>query len=413
LIARLLKSDSLRSAIGFAAGGAGFAVGNILLARVMSPEAFGVVALVLALNQFGLTFGPFGLEVVANRHRPRVGRRLGLLALAFATATGIVAAAIAYLYYGLSAAIVALLLPMVMGSATGRVCSALFQGEHRFKAAMILSQVSNYVLLFIALLALGLSVASENFVLSFMAAGYVTASALGWLVAYRTLNEGRQELRFDVALSEGAAVLGIGVGVELLSQFERLAIPKVGSVGMLGTYAVLAAVAGSPFRMIRIATSFSLLPRLRAVASAAEARTVIVRESLTALSMAIASGVAVVLVAPLVFNSLLKGKYGIDFGLIGATVVVGLAKIWESISTAITVSCGTPRSMAIISVLAWVCLAVAAGAMVVGARYGLLGILYGVGSAWVLLAIGGSYLAVVSLRVRFGNLEVPQRLHGR
>jgi len=44
LIARLLKSDSLRSAIGFAAGGAGFAAGNILLARLMSPEAFGVVA---------------------------------------------------------------------------------------------------------------------------------------------------------------------------------------------------------------------------------------------------------------------------------------------------------------------------------------------------------------------------------
>ena len=409
MIARLLKSDSLRSAIGFAAGGAGFAVGNILLAKAMSPEGFGVVALVLALNQFGLTFGPFGLEVVANRHRPRVGRRLGLLALAFATATGIVAAAIAYLYYGLSAGIVALLLPMVMGSATGRVCSALFQGEHRFRAAMILSQASNYVLLFIALLALGLSLASENFVLILMAAGYVIASALGWLVAYRTLNEGRQEIKFDVALSEGAAVLGIGVGVEILSQFERLAIPKVGSVEMLGTYAVLAAVAGSPFRMIRIAISFSLLPRLRAVTSAAEARAVIVREALTALSMAVASCVIIVLVAPLVFNTLLKGKYGIDFGLIGATLVVGLAKIWESFSTAVTVSCGTPRSMAIISVLAWVCLAIAAGAMVIGARYGLLGILYGVGSAWALLAIGGSYLAVVSLRARFADPQAPRR----
>ena len=111
MIVRLLKSDSLRSAIGFAAGGAGFAAGNILLARVMSPQGFGVVALVLALNQFGVTFGPFGLEVVANRHRPRVGRRLGLLALAFATVTGIVAALIAYGYYGLSAGIVVLCCP--------------------------------------------------------------------------------------------------------------------------------------------------------------------------------------------------------------------------------------------------------------------------------------------------------------
>jgi O-antigen/teichoic acid export membrane protein len=405
LIARLLRSDSLRSAIGFAAGGAGFAAANILLAKVMSPQGFGVVALVLALNQFGVTFGPFGLEVVANRHRPRVGRRLGLLSVALAAVTGIVAAVIAYWYYGLPAGIVVLLLPMVMGSATGRVCSALFQGEHLFNSAMILSQASNYILLFIALLALGFSLATESFVLISMAAGYVIVSALGWWVAYRTVNEGRREIHFPMAFSEGAAALGIGVGVEILSQFERLAIPKVGSVEMLGTYAVLAAVAGSPFRMIKIATSFSLLPRLRAVSSAAEARAVIVRESFTALSMAVASSVGIVLVAPLVFNTLLKGKYQIGFSLIGATIVVGLAKIWESFSTAVTMSCGSPRSMAIISALAWICLAMAAGAMALGARFGLLGILYGVGSAWVLLAAGGTYLAVVSLRARFAAAD--------
>jgi hypothetical protein len=174
-------------------------------------------------------------------------------------------------------------------------------------------------------------------------------------------------------------------------------------VEMLGTYAVLAAVAGSPFRMIKIATSFSLLPRIRAVSSAAEARAVILHESLTALLMAVASSVFIVLLAPWVFNTLLKGKYEIGFGLIGATIVVGLAKIWESFSTAVTVSCGTPRSMAIISLLAWICLAVAAAAMIIGARYGLLGILYGVGSAWALLAAGGTYLAVVSFRARFAN----------
>ncbi|MGO8830737.1 MAG: oligosaccharide flippase family protein [Steroidobacteraceae bacterium] len=401
MITRLLKSDSLRSAIGFAAGGAGFAAGNILLAKVLSPEGFGVVALVLALNQVGVTFGPFGLEIVANRHRPRVGRRLGLLALAFATATGIVAAVIAFFYYGLAAGIAALLLPMVMGSATGRVCSALFQGERQFRFAMILSQASNYILLCVACVALGSSLASDSFVLIVMAAGYAIASGLGWLVAYRTVNNERREIQFSVAFSEGAAALGIGVGVEILSQFERLAIPKVGSVAMLGTYAVLAAVAGSPFRMIRIATSFSLLPRLRAVASAAEARAVIARESLTALLMAAASTIVIVLVAPLVFNTLLKGKYEIGLSLIGATIVVGLAKIWESFSTSVTMACGTPPSMLIISVLAWICLAIAAGAMVIGARYGLLGIVYSVGSAWVLLAAGGSYLAVVSLRRRF------------
>jgi O-antigen/teichoic acid export membrane protein len=126
----------------------------------MSPAGFGVVTLVLALNQFGISFGPFGMDVVANRHRPRVGRRYGLLALAFATATGVAASAIAFWYYRLSAGIVVLSLPMVIGGATNRVCLALFQGEHRAKIAMILSQAPNYILLFIALLALGLSLTS-------------------------------------------------------------------------------------------------------------------------------------------------------------------------------------------------------------------------------------------------------------
>jgi O-antigen/teichoic acid export membrane protein len=407
VIARLLKSDSLRSAIGFAAGGAGFAAGNIVLARVMSPDGFGVVALVLALNQFGLTFGPFGLEVVANRHRPRVGRRLGLLSLGFAAATGLIAAAVAGLYYGLSAGVGALLFAMVVGSATGRVCVALFQGEHRFKMAMTLSQAPNYVLLAAAVLAIGLSVTSSGFVVSCMAAGYVTVSVLGWWVARRSVNTGRSEIKFDLALREGAAALGVGVGVQILSQFERFAIPKVGSMQMLATYAVLAAIAGSPFRMIQIGTSFSLLPRLRSVTSAAAARAVILRESLTALVMVCASSVLVVLVAPFVFDTLLQGKYQIGIGLIAATIVVGLAKVWEGFSTTVTASCGSSRTLVAISILAWVCLAIAAGAMVIGARYGLLGILYGVGIAWILFAAGGTYLAIVSFRARFTAVRSP------
>jgi O-antigen/teichoic acid export membrane protein len=65
-IARLLKSDSLPFAIGFAAGGAGFAASSILLAKIMSPAGFGAVTFVLALNQFGISFGPFDLDVVAS-----------------------------------------------------------------------------------------------------------------------------------------------------------------------------------------------------------------------------------------------------------------------------------------------------------------------------------------------------------
>ncbi len=402
MIARLLKSDSLRSAIGFAAGGAGFAAGNIVLARIMTPAQFGVVALVLALNQFGLTFGPIGLEVVANRHRPRVSRRLALYAFATALATGVIAAVIAVSYYGLSTWIAALLLAMVVGSSTNRVCVALFQGEHRLRAAMILSQVSNYVLLGAAALAIALSLTSSVFVVGCMTLSYLTSSVIGWKVAHRSVNATRREIEFALAFKEGLAALGVGVGVQLMMQFERLAIPKVGSLEMLGTYAVLAAVAGSPFRMIEMGNAFTILPRLRAVGSAAAARAVLVREALTAVGVSIVSTLIILVVAPFVFETLLQGKFKYDVTLIIATIVVGVIKVWSGFATTVTTACGSARMLVIVSALTWISLLVAAGAALLGAAHGLVGILYGVGVAWLLLASGSTFLAVRSFRGRFG-----------
>ena len=403
MIARLLKSESLRSAAGFAAGGAGFAAGNILLARVMTPERFGVVALVLALNQFGLTFGPIGMEVVANRHRPRVGRRLALYSLGTAAVTGIIAAAIAALYYGLSPWIAALLMAMVVGSATNRVCVSLFQGDHRLRPAMALSQVSNYVLLLAAGLCIALSATSSEFVVSCMTASFLLSSALGWWVASRSVNGGRHEIRFDLALREGLAALGVGVGVQLLMQFERFAIPKVGSMPMLGTYAVLAAVAGSPFRMIQMGNSFTMLPRLRSVTSATAARAVILRETMTAAAVSVVSTIVILVAAPFVFQNLLQGKFKYEVELIVATIVVGIIKVWSGFATTVTTACGSSRLLLSISVLTWMCLMVAAAAVVFGSRYGLVGILYGVGAAWGVLAAAGTYLAIASFRSRFGT----------
>jgi PST family polysaccharide transporter len=401
MLSRLFKSDALKSAIAFAGGGVGFAAGNILLAKVLSPASFGVVTLALALNQFGLTFGPFGLEVVANRHRPRVDRRLATLAFSAATLTAIGVALIASLYYNLSAAIVVLMLLMVIGSATNRVCVALFQGENHFRWAMSLSQVHNYVLLIAAVLAAVLIIHNNVFVVSIVAAAYVMSSGLGWWWAHRAVNTGREPIHAALALREGAAALGIGVAVQLLSQFERLAIPKIGSLPMLGTYAVLAAVVGSPFRMLQAGTTFSLLPRLRTAKNAAAARHVLLRESGAALVVSAASIIVVLVAAPWVFRNLLAGKYVIGWDLIWVSIAVGMLKVWEGFSTTAVAACGSARALFAISILAWICLVVAGAAMVYGSRYGLVGILCGVGAAWVLLTVGGTYLAVRSFRARF------------
>jgi len=405
MLARLLKSDSLRAAIGFAAGGAGFAAGNIILAKVLTPASFGVVSLALVFNQLGLNFGPLGLEVVTNRHRFRASGHLGFLVFRSSTIIAAILAVIASYYYQLPNAVVALLFVMAIACAVNRIGVALFQGENRLSVAMVLLQIHNYVLLLAALLAVVLSQTNEVFVVSVITVGYVASMIVGWWLAHHRLLAGRQEVDPRLALKEGLAALGIGVAVQLLWQIERLAIPKVGSIEMLGTYAVLAAVAGSPFRMIQIGTGFSLLPRLRSVTTAGAARAVLVRESSTALLMIAASIIVVLVAAPFIFNTLLEGKYPIGTNLIIASFVIGVAKVCESFSTTVVSACGTRRHLATISVLGWLCVAVAIGGVIVGSRFGLVGILYGVGAAWALLAASGGYLATHCFRARFAPTQ--------
>lgn len=405
--ASLLQSESLRSAFGFGLGGLGFAAGNILLARVLPPDAFGIVALVLALNQFGVTFGPLGLEVVANRHRPRVDGRLASYSLGNAILTGIIAAIAARLYYGLTMTIALLLLVMIIGSATNRVCVALFQGEHRLRPAMAMSQVMNYVLLGAAVLGLLRGWKDPEPVIVCMMAGFLLSSIWGWKVAHASVNATRQPLNRRLALHEGLSVLGVGVGVQILMQFERLAIPKVGTLQMLGLYAVLAAIAGSAFRMIEMGNAFTLLPRLRAVSDPVAARTVIRRESMTAAVASLLSAIAILVIAPLVFEHLLAGKFAYDQALIIACIVVGFIKVWSGFATTVTTACGTPRMLVTASVLTWISIGLAIGGAVLGARFGLIGILYGVGVAWLLLACGASYLAMRSFLERFGHPHSP------
>src|SRR5215207_563126 len=106
---RLLRNSSaLRTAIGFGLGGIGYALGNLLLARVLPPAQFGVFTLFLALVQIGVTLAPIGLEGQVNR-RPGTlvspGRPL-LTSLLVAAVTATFAGAL----YGMDGALIAALI---------------------------------------------------------------------------------------------------------------------------------------------------------------------------------------------------------------------------------------------------------------------------------------------------------------
>lgn len=405
LLSGLLKSQSIRAAIIFAAGGFGFAAGNIVLAVVLPADDFGTISLLLALNQFGLTLGSFGMDVVVNRHRPPIDWVFARNLLVPATVTSAFMALATYYYYRLPAAIAALGFVMIVSSTVNKVVAALFQGERRFFSATVLLQIHNYTLLIAAGLVVLLSKANAELVAALVAISYLCSAVVGWWQARKTMTEGRSSIDIRVLLSEGFSVVGLNLAVQFLFQFERLAIPKVGSMAMLATYAVLTAIAGSPYRMIQLGNSFTLLPRIRAAADASAARKVISHEFVTAAFVTVLSTLAVAIAAPLAFHYVLHDRYAIGWALLCVAITMGVVRVWEGFSTTIVSALGAASRLAQLSVVSWVSLAVALVGVVIGSSYGLLGVLYGTLAAWVVLAAGGTWLALISFRERFASRQ--------
>ena len=64
---RLWSSPTLRSVAVYGAAGLGFAGANLILARVLPPDEYAVVTLVMALLNLGFFVAPAGLDGVVNR----------------------------------------------------------------------------------------------------------------------------------------------------------------------------------------------------------------------------------------------------------------------------------------------------------------------------------------------------------
>jgi O-antigen/teichoic acid export membrane protein len=279
----------------------------------------------------------------------------------------------------------------------------VFQEDGKATGALGLLQVHNYTLLiaagFVGLLARG----GAALVIGVVALGYACTASWGYWHVRRNTGRSRKAVSVRLLLSEGAAIVGLSVAVQTLFQFERLAIPKFGSMEMLATYAVLAAVAGSAYRMIQMGNSFTLLPGLRAAPHRQAARAVIRSESITAAIAAAASTVLVMVGGPLVFHYLLHDKYRIGWPLLAVMVAIGLARVWEGFSSTIVAALGDTTRMAQLSVASWVSLGVALAGALIGSAHGLFGILCGMQAAWLVLAAAGTWIARLSFSERFSE----------
>ncbi|MBA3892833.1 MAG: hypothetical protein H0X69_03935 [Gemmatimonadales bacterium] len=398
-IGRLLRSPTIVPVLHYAASGGGFALANLLLARRLPEREYALFTLVLAMMNLGAPLAAAGLDGVAVRGGLRfdlslLGRAC-LAASVVALALGLVSAR-----YGVGLGAVGMI---VVSSAAGGamvVAAAEFQRQHRFALSLALVQSPNYTLLFAAVLVMVMGTEDARLPLLVTTAGFVAAGSVGWLLLLRPPR--RMAASSRIPWREALSLAATNASGTILGQLDRLIIPYVLPLPALATYGVLSAVVGSLFRVLQRGVGYALLPRLRAAGTVAERRRLVAGEARVVVAIVLVGSLVIWLATPALERWLLADKYHFSDALVLAALFAGWAKILTAFSRAAVTALADARELTLVNISGWASVALAVGAGVAGARWGLAGVIYGVGLGWLVRGLASLALTYRYLRTAHG-----------
>ncbi len=203
----------------------------------------------------------------------------------------------------------------------------------------------------------------------------------------------------DFSWSESLSFAGVQATGLLLIQLERLVLPHVLPLSDLATYGVLGAIAGSLFRVLQMGVGYTMFPRLRAAKTVEQRRHLVAQEARTVGTVVLLGSAAIWIVTPLAERWFLAGKYHLAGSLVLAAVVSGVAKVINAFTKSAASALATPRELSAVNLWGWASVVIAIGAAVVGARWGLAGVIYGVALGWTVRSASTWYVAAKHLRL--------------
>lgn len=403
---RYVRSPTLRSMVVHGSSGVAFAGAHLLLANALSTEQYALLTLVVAVATLGYHFAPIGLDAVVTRGRLAVGTPLLARVAVATTLVGAAVGGAAFAAYGLAAPTALLLAVATAAGGLVLVPAAAFQRDHRYGASLALLLAPNWLLLAGAAAVLVSGATSAALPLSVYAVGLAAAAVVGWRLVLREPAR-TAAAAFRIPWNEAMALAGVGAALMLLVQLERLVLPYVLPLADLALFGVLAAIAGSIFRVLQMGVAFSLLPRLRSAATTLERRLLLAHELRLAAAITLAGAAAIFWLTPLIERWLLAGKYHLPASLLAAAVFGGVAKIAHAFAKAAATALATPRELALVHGAGWISTALGIGSAVFGAQhFGLAGVVYGVGTGWLAWAVVSFALVAHHLRL---PASVPAR----
>ena len=289
---------------------------------------------------------------------------------------------------------VGLLVSIVAGGAN-MVAAAQYQSREAFTASLLLFHSQNAVLI-LAACAAWLDPADRLWAPpAIIAAGHVVSAVIGW---GSLLRERPWPARGSYPWKASLALVGMAGATLILTQLERVTVPRFLTLTDLATFGVLAAIVGAPFRMLQLGVGYTLVPRLRAAGTHHARSRLLRREGVGAAVITLAGAGALWVVTPGVARVLLHGKYELSESLVLAAVVSGLAKVLSAFGTSVVTAIAGPRALGRMNLAGWVIIAGSMPAIALGTRWGLVGVVYAVALAWAAQGAIAFMLGIPALR---------------
>lgn len=389
-IIQLLTHPSFSASAVFLLSGAAFAVGNLLLARSMSVEAFGQFALALALFNIFVLVLPLGIDQFVLRHRIDLDARLiGMVAAAALVGGGAVSAGVVAIA-GLSFTAGVALAVSIASGAIIVTANAALRSTARNRWGLAFTTGASWLLLLIGSISLMFPPDGAAAPMLAFAAGNAAMAVLAVTMAVEQRTIDASPIVID--WHEAFTLLGVAAISTLALQVERLLVPAALGLDDLAIFAVLASTAIFPIRLLVAGTGFSLVPRLRRASGRRELRSIVLQEVLFMGGVAVLASLAILIATPIVVPWLTGGAYAVSYALAGAACLNGISKLAQSMIAAIVTGCGNKRDIAQLNGLSIVWLAVACASGLVGAHFGLIGLL-------VSISIGGLAVSLFAVPI--------------
>lgn len=270
--------------------------------------------------------------------------------------------------------------------------AASYQRLHRFIPGLLLQQSANLFLISASLIILVGVMRVLWFPVAAIALGYTLVAVLSWsrLLRDHTRDEAP---RVDSYWTEALHYAGVNGGSLLLLQSERLLIPQVLSLEHLASFGVLAAVVIAPYRTLQMGANFSVLPRMRSASSVGERRRLLAKETASLVAMVGLGSIALYWLAPIVFELIFADKYQFPMSLIVAGILAGIVRAVSGLCTGVATAVCDTRELGQLNTLTWLSTALAATGGIVGARWGLIGVVYGIAVGWLILSVAYAFKA--------------------